>query len=326
MKNWWNGNFDYLKSRKICWYISLGLLIVGILFNVIFGTSLDVTFRGGNELQYSYTGEVDINKLQSDLNAAGFKATVRKAESANTPVIKISIPGEALDATAKADLTKVLNTNFKDNKLTDAGSQSLSPTMGSLFLLKCAVALLIAAAFLLLYVGIRFRKIGGITAALCAVAALFHDMIIVYFAFVIFRIPLNDNFVAVLLAILGYSLNSTIVVFDRIRENRTLFGKTMSLPEIVNLSLNQSVRRNVSTTVTTVSAMAAVAIVAVAMSLDSVVSFAVPLLFGLLSGFYSSQFLCAPTWVLWAVKEEEAKALKAKTKKSAKKPVKKVKK
>ena len=93
MKNWWNGNFDYLKSRKICWYISLGLLIVGILFNVIFGTSLDVTFRGGNELQYSYTGEVDINKLQSDLNAAGFKATVRKAESANTPVIKISIPG-----------------------------------------------------------------------------------------------------------------------------------------------------------------------------------------------------------------------------------------
>ena len=151
-------------------------------------------------------------------------------------------------------------------------------------------------------------------------------MIIVYFAFVIFRIPLNDNFVAVLLAILGYSLNSTIVVFDRIRENRTLFGKTMSLPEIVNLSLNQSVRRNVSTTVTTVSAMAAVAVVAVVMSLDSVVSFAVPLLFGLLSGFYSSQFLCAPTWVLWAVKEEEAKALKAKTKKSAKKPVKKVKK
>ena len=326
MKNWWNGNFDYLKSRKICWYISLGLILVGILFNVIFGTSLDVTFRGGNELQYTYTGEVDVNKLSSDLNAAGFKATVRKAESANTPVIKISIPGDALDQAQKAAISKLFDTNFKDNKLTDAGSQSLSPTMGTLFLWKCLVALAIAAVFLLAYVGIRFRKIGGLTAACCAVAALFHDMVIVYFTFVIFRIPLNDNFVAVLLAILGYSLNSTIVIFDRIRENRKILGKNATLPEIVNISLNQSVRRNVSTTVTTVAAMSAVAVVALVMHLDSVVSFAVPLLFGLLSGFYSSQFLCTPTWVLWAVKDEERKVLKAKTKKTAKKSVKKIKK
>lgn len=318
MKNWWKGNFDYINARKICWFISLGLLVVGLIFNVIFGTELDVNFRGGNELQYAFTGELDANAIAADIKELGHNATVRKGTAADQELLYISIPGEALSMDEKAEIEKVFADSYKDNQLTEAGSSSREPSMGARFLWKCLFALILAAAFLLIYVGIRFRKIGGWTAAVMAVAALFHDMIIVYFSFVIFRIPLNDNFVAVLLAILGYSLNGTIVVFDRIRENR-LLHKEAGLAEVVNLSLNQSVRRNVSTTVTTVGTMLAVAIVAVVMQLDSIISFAVPLLFGLLSGFYSSQFLCSPTWVMWAEKEEVRSAERAVARKAAKK-------
>ena len=304
MKNWWNGNFDYLKSRKICWYISLGLILVGILFNVIFGTSLDVTFRGGNELQYTYTGEVDVNKLSSDLNAAGFKATVRKAESANTPVIKISIPGDALDQAQKATISKLFDTNFKDNKLTDAGSQSLSPTMGTLFLWKCLVALAIAAVFLPAYVGIRFRKIGGLSAGVTAIIALLHDVVIVYFAFVIFGFTINDIFIAVILTILGYSLNDTIVIYDRIRENRKLAGtnKPEVLPEIVNKSLNQTMARSILTSVTTFLALLVVYIVAAIYGLTTVTTFALPMMVGVISGCYSSLCIAAPLYTMWTVK------------------------
>lgn len=318
MKNWWKGNFDYIKARKICWFISLGLLVVGLIFNIIFGTALDVQFRGGNELSYTYTGEIDSDAVEAKIDKAGFNSTVRKATSADQTLLKISIPGEALSMEEKAEIEKIFADNYKDNKITESDSTSRSPTMGAQFLWKCLFALALAAAFLLLYVGIRFRKIGGWTAAAMAIAALLHDMLIVYFSFVIFQIPLNDNFIAVLLAILGYSLNGTIVVFDRIRENRSIM-KGAELPEIVNASLNQSVRRNVSTTVTTVGTMLAVAVVGMVLQLDSIISFAIPLLFGLISGFYTSQFLCTPTWVLWAVKDEARQVERAAAKKIAKK-------
>ena len=318
MKNWWKGNFDYIKARKICWFISLGIAVAGIVCNVIFGTALDVQFRGGNELSYTYVGEIDSDEVEAKVDKAGFNSTIRKATSADQKLLKVSIPGEALSMDEKAELEKIFTDNYKDNKITESDSTSRSPSMGVQFLWKCLFALALAAAFLLIYVGIRFRKIGGWTAAAMAIAALLHDMIIVYFSFVIFQIPLNDNFIAVLLAILGYSLNGTIVVFDRIRENRS-FMKGATLPEIVNASLNQSVRRNVSTTVTTVGAMLAVAIVGVVLQLDSIISFAIPLLFGLISGFYTSQFVCTPTWVMWAEKDEVRQAERAVAKKAAKK-------
>ena len=163
--------------------------------------------------------------------------------------------------------------------------------------MKRLILVALAAVLLVVYVGIRFRKISGITAGVSALIALVHDLLIVFFTFVIFGIELDNNFVAVMLTILGYSLNDTIVIFDRVRSiSRRSDG---SLEEIVNESLHNVMRRTIITTVTTCVAILAVLGVALAMGVDSIISFALPMLLGAISGSYSSLFLSGPIWVRW---------------------------
>ena len=163
--------------------------------------------------------------------------------------------------------------------------------------------------------GLRFRKIGGLSAGIMALLALLNDLLVAYFAFVIFRIPLDDNFVAVVLSILGYSLNDTIVIYDRIRENRRIMDKKTPIAEVVNVSLNQSFVRTMNTTICTFIAVATVAVLALATSMDSIVSFAVPMMFGVVSGFYTSTCLCSPIWVAWVEHKEKKEAAQKAAKK-----------
>lgn len=126
--------------------------------------------------------------------------------------------------------------------------------------------------------------------------------------FVLLRIPLNGNFIAALLTILGYSINDTVVIYDRIRENSALYGKKqMSLAELVNLSVNQSFARSLMTSITTCLALGVVCVVSVIYRLDSIYSFAFPLLFGMVSGVYSTICIATPLWVDWKNKKKAAK-------------------
>ena len=170
---------------------------------------------------------------------------------------------------------------------------------------RCLLALAIAAVLLLIYVGFRFRKIGGLTAGVAALIALLHDLLIVFFTFVIFGIELDNNFVAVMLTILGYSLNDTIVIFDRVRTLRR--RSDAPLADVVNDSLHHVMRRTIITTVTTCVAILAVLVVAIVMNVNSIISFALPMLLGAISGSYSSLFLSGPIWVKW-MERREAKA------------------
>jgi preprotein translocase SecF subunit len=151
----------------------------------------------------------------------------------------------------------------------------------------------------MVYVAFRFKKIGGLSAGAMAVLALVHDVIVAFGVFVIFRIPINDNFIAVVLTILGFSLNDTIVIYDRIRENETLVGKQMGLGELMDLSVNQSFSRSLVTSVNAILAMIVVTVVAMIYSVDTIISFSFPLIIGLISGSYSSICLAGPLWVKW---------------------------
>ena len=183
-----------------------------------------------------------------------------------------------------------------------------------------------AAVIMILYVAIRFRKIGGLSAGVMAVVALIHDLIIVYFVFVLFRMPLNDNFIAVVLMILGYSLNDTIVIYDRVRENRRKSGPKVTITEIVNNSLNQCFTRTICTSITTIIAIGSVLVVSLIYGISSIISFALPMMIGLISGSYSSVCIAAPLWVMWKNHKDKKTLEKRKgdsTKKSSKKTEKK---
>ena len=205
-------------------------------------------------------------------------------------------------------LLATLNEQYPDNAFVQNEVSNVDATIGKEFMLKSIVALVAACVLILLYVAYRFRRIGGLKAGSTAIVALLHDMLVVFGVFVILRIPLNGNFIAALLTILGYSINDTVVIYDRIRENSALYSKKqMSLAELVNLSVNQSFARSLMTSITTCLALGVVCIVSVIYRLDSIYSFAFPLLFGMVSGVYSTICIATPLWVDWKTKKKAAK-------------------
>ena len=171
--------------------------------------------------------------------------------------------------------------------------------MGFMFFMKCLCAIGIAAVLMVLYVAFRFRKIGGLSAGCMALVALVQDIIVVYFTFVILRFPIDSNFMAVILTIIGYSLNDTIVIYDRVRENRRLLGRDVSTAELYNVSANQMLKRTIYTSLTTALAIGTVLVVCLIMNIDSVVTFALPMLLGVIYGCFSSTCIAGPLWVAW---------------------------
>ena len=168
---------------------------------------------------------------------------------------------------------------------------------------------LITAVLVVIYVGIRFRKIGGVSAGITALVSLVFDVIITFFTCVIFGLQIDSNYIAVVLTILGYSLNDTIVIYDRVRENRRLYpDKTTD--ELVNDSINSVKKRTIITTATTIIAVFTLVVVSELHGLTSLRSFAIPMATGLVSGTISSLFISGPLWVIW--KNNTAKKAKKK--------------
>lgn len=289
--------YDFVANLPKALIISAAIMVIGLLCNVIFGTQMDISFKGGTQIRYSYEAEPNMDKFEELAKKhLGSEAQIKLDEVNNKQVVSITLPGEISPDQSQA-LTDAAEKDLKDAGLKLETSNTLSASMGTKFLLRCLLALGLAAALLIVYVGIRFRNIGGIPAGVSALIALIHDLLIVYFTFVIFGLNLNDNFVAVMLTTLGYSLNDTIVIFDRIRTLRR--RSDAPLAEVVNDSLHHVLRRTIITTVTTCLAILAVLVVALVMHVDSIVSFALPMLLGAISGSFSSLFLSGPIWVRW---------------------------
>ena len=135
-----------------------------------------------------------------------------------------------------------------------------------------------------------------------------HDVALTYAVYVFGGMALDSNFMAVILTLLGYSINNTIIIYDRLRENRAKYGKKMSDRELVNLSINQTLSRSIITTVTTVTAMLSISIVCSLMGVTSILSFSVPLAIGMAVGFYSSLCLAGPIWIWWQERKTKKSA------------------
>ena len=294
-------NYNFVGNLKRALIISGAIMLAGVLCLAIFGVKLDISFKGGTRIQYSYEQAPDMNKLEQIAEEVlGGDVEIAQDEAGDQKLVTLTLT-KNISSEQQENLHERVAKDLKDSKLAVFNSNTLSAAMGAKFLLRCLLALAIAAVLLLVYVGFRFRKIGGLTAGAAALVALLHDLLIVFFTFVIFGIELDNNFVAVMLTILGYSLNDTIVIFDRVRTLRR--RSDAPLEDVVNDSLHHVLRRTIITTVTTCLAILAVLGVAIAMGVTSIVSFALPMLLGAISGSYSSLFLSGPIWVRWMNKK-----------------------
>lgn len=304
MKTW---NIRFYEHRKIYFAISLLLAAAMLLGLLVRGVSLDIQFKGGALLTYSYQGEVDAKAFTAAAQEVlGKDISLQESTDIATggQNFVISLPtAEGLDPAVQTELGAALEAAFPDAKLELTSSSVVDPTIGTEFLAKSLVAIAFAAVLMLVYIGVRFRRISGWSAGLTAVIALLHDLMMVFFVFIWGGFSVNANFIAVCLTILGYSLNDTIVVYDRIRENKRILGETVPIEELVTRSVNQSFSRSLMTSVTTCAAMLVVSVVAYLYNVTSIISFSVPMLFGMVSGFYSSTCIAPMLWTVWQKKK-----------------------
>ncbi len=311
---------DFFKAKKVFFGISLAIIFIGIVFNIIFGVNLDIQFKGGTIITYGFTGTIDEAALKDAIqeatpdNQVTFTITqdiLSNTAEADAYKISIQFSGEsAITTEQQQKITDSLTEKFAENNFSYQETTTVEASMGHMFLLKCLTAVLIASVLMVLYVTIRFKKIGGFSAGMFALVALLHDILIIYFFYVIFRKPVDSNFIAVVLMILGYSLNDTIVVYDRIREEKRLAGPKSDIVDVFNVACTKVMGRTISTSVTTLIAIATVYVVAVVFSLTSVQSFALPMMVGVISGCYSSLCIAGPLWVTWQKREKKQKSKK----------------
>ena len=283
---------DFVSLRKRFLTVSSCLMAAIVLCAVVFGVHLDTEFTGGAMITLSYEGSFTMSDVQKTASTAleNTGLTLQTGENVATggQTLKISMPGTETVTTEQVEtLLDSLNESCPDNNFAQLSLSNVSAAMGTKFLQKSLVAVVFALVLILLYIALRFKNIGGLTGGMMAVLALVNDLMVVFGTFVLLRTALDGNFIAAMLTILGYSINDTVVVYDRIRENRALMGKKASFEELVNRSVNQSARRTLITTITTVMALGVMCIIAKLYGLDSIFTFAFPLMMGMISGVYT---------------------------------------
>ena len=296
---------NFVGLRKKFLVFSSCLMAAIVLCAVVFGVHLDTEFTGGAMITLSYDGSFEMAQVQQTASNAleNTGLTLQTGENVATgdQTLKISMPGTETVTTDQVEaLLDSLNETYPDNNFAQLSLSNVSAAMGTKFLQKSLVAVVFALVLILLYIALRFKNIGGLTGGMMAVLALVNDLMVVFGTFVLLRTPLDGNFIAAMLTILGYSINDTVVVYDRIRENRALMGKKASFEELVNRSVNQSARRTLITTITTVMALGVLCIVAKLYGLDSIFTFAFPLMMGMISGVYTSLCVSTSAWVAWS--------------------------
>lgn len=312
-------HIHFFKNRKIYFTISLIVIGIGLICNIFMGANLDIQFRGGAIVKYSYSGQIDTNEVASvaeeisgDSVDVRIYENVQNSEEASVNHVSISFVGnQAISLETQKAIQTSLSEKYPDGNFELVESSSVNPTMGQQFFAKCLIAVAVTFLLLVFYVALRFKKIGGASAGVMAIIALLHDVSIMYFVFVVFQLPINDTFIAVVLTILGYSLNNTIVVYDRVRENRKLMGPKTPVADLVDASINQTLTRSINTSLCTFVAIAAVYVVGIVYGLDSVSLFALPMMIGVAVGCYSSVCLAGPLYVMWQNHKEKKRRMAA---------------
>ncbi|MBY0060750.1 protein translocase subunit SecDF [Priestia aryabhattai] len=295
---------DFVKYRKAFFTFSSVLVIIGIISVAVFRLNLGIDFTSGTRIEIPANHTVTQAEIQREMKSLDIKTddVVITGKSNDTGVVRV------VGVLNKKEIAN-LKDHFKDKYGSEPNVSTVSPTVGKELAKNAMMAIVIASIGIIIYVTIRFE----FYMALAAVLALLHDAFFIVTVFSLTKLEVDLTFIAAVLTIVGYSINDTIVTFDRIRENMQKFkSKTFDdLAFIVNLSLRETFTRSMNTVLTVVIAVVALLL----FGSESIQNFSIALLVGLVLGAYSSVFIAAQLWLVWKgkqLKREEQKEVESK--------------
>jgi preprotein translocase subunit SecF len=287
-----------IEKTKLWFAISAIIIAVGFGAMAVNGLQFGLDFAGGTIVRIDMQKE--FNKEEADAiikkYAPEAQTNIARAEGKTTPELEIKakdITGETI-ASMFSELKEKYG--LKDADL--VSQETIGASIGSELKQKALIALSIAIIGMLIYIGIRFEFNFGIAAFL----SLVHDVLIVLGFYALFKLPINSAFVAAMLTIIGYSINDTIVVFDRIRENQKYMRRSDSA-SLANASMTQTMARSINTGMAVI-----ITLIAVYYYVPTVREFTIPLLVGVISGTYSSIFIATPFWVIFKNRAKRVRA------------------
>lgn len=307
----------FLKYKKLCFAISAVMIVAGFaamgLNSASTGSILNYSmeFRGGTSTNVTFNEDLSLDQISSEVVPVVEKITgeagtqTQKVAGTNEVIIKT----RTLSVEERETLDQAMVDNFgvDQEKIT---ADSISGAISNEMKQDAIIAVVIATICMLLYIWFRFSNI---TFAASAVLALVHDVLVVITFYAVFKWSVGSTFIACMLTIVGYSINATIVIFDRIRENMKLKKHTQTVEDVVNLSISQTLTRSINTSLTTF----IMVFVLFLMGVSSIREFALPLMVGIICGTYSSVCLTGSLWYVFSQNKEKkaAEARSVKTKK-----------
>jgi preprotein translocase subunit SecF len=279
-----NTHFNFMSKRKIAAFFSVILVIASVVSLVMQGLNFGIDFTGGTMIELAYQEEADLNQIRQQLESANYeRAVVQNFGSVHEVLVRLP----AVESANMAELSNQVVAMLQGSHATPIEVRRVEfvgPQVGEELTEQGSLAMLYALIGILIYVSLRFEY----RFAIGSVVALVHDVVITLGFFSIFQIDFDLTVLAAILAIIGYSLNDTIVVFDRIRETFLRMRKGTS-EEIVNLALNDTLSRTLMTSVTTL----LVVISLYVFGGEVIHDFAIALLLGIVVGTYSSIYIAS---------------------------------
>jgi len=295
-----NLNLDLIGKRKVGYIISGALIIIGLISLILHGgPRYGIDFTGGTSLRVKFEKSISAGDVRASLEDVGLSdAEIKRIgmEEENEIIIRVEQMGEGAE-TAQL-MEQELSKDLADNPYDILSVNEVGPKIGSELRRAAILAILIALLGILIYISWRFE----FRFAVGAVAALFHDVLITLGIFSLLNLEISLAIVAAFLTIVGYSLNDTIVVYDRIRENLKVLRRE-KFPNLVNISLNQTLSRTIITSLTTL----IVVLVLFLFGGTVIHDFSFALIVGVIIGTYSSVFVASPIIVEWHLRSEEKK-------------------
>ena len=289
----WKWNIKFIENRKKFYAISACVIILGLGFALIRGFNYGIDFTGGTMMQIELGQEASIDEVKETIAEFDLDPTIVYASDNNSQIIIRTI--KDLKSDDRAAVVDKLQDKYGFKDADVLASEEFGPTVGKDLRQNATKSILLAALCMLIYVRFRFKNWQY---GLAAVAGLAHDVLVTLSIYAIFRITINNPFIAGILTVVGYSINDTIVVFDRIRENSKFYKRKQGVA-LIDDSINQTLSRTIMTSITTFIVMVPLFL----MASSELRSFLIPLMIGVFVGTYSSIFLCSPVFYELTKKE-----------------------